>query len=143
MDLRWKRSGVWVRFGGGWGRCRQRRGGTVLGEVTGFGKEVVMGWKEIGVWVERERRDGFGGGWGHGFGRERIQRKGGFGLVGLGGGEAHGLVEREMVFMVFGVEEEGGSVLVAEKGELVRFWRRLGFEGVAMEVWVVGMKKRG
>ncbi|KAF7807670.1 uncharacterized protein G2W53_039831 [Senna tora] len=131
MDLRWKRSGGWVRFGGGWGRCRQRRGGTVLGEVTGFGKEVVMGWKEIGeagVTV---------------LGGREYRGRGGFGLVGLGGGEAHGLVEREMVFTVFGVEEEGGSVLVAEKGELVRFWRRLGFEGVAMEVWVVGMKKRG
>ncbi|KAF7821383.1 uncharacterized protein G2W53_026838 [Senna tora] len=31
--------GLGVRLGGGW----------------------VKGWKEIGVWVERERRDGFGG----------------------------------------------------------------------------------
>ncbi|KAF7802110.1 uncharacterized protein G2W53_041221 [Senna tora] len=116
-----------------------------------------MGWKEIGVWVERERRDGFGGvGW-EGSVLELRREWGEVTVLGLERSEAHGydfwggrgrwfgfggLVVVRLMATIFGVEEAGGSVLVAEKGELVRFWRRLGFEGVAMEVWFVGMKKR-
>ncbi|KAF7810711.1 uncharacterized protein G2W53_037454 [Senna tora] len=129
---------------------------------------VVMGWKEIGVWVERERRDGFGGGSGFGVGWGMVwwgfgccergkgtvlgrvvgvrfwDWKGGWGHGGLwvgsvlGWGGRLGLWSRfwdgRGRWFGFGVEEGGGSVLVAEKGmeRSMVWWGCYG--GVAMEV---------
>ncbi|KAF7844507.1 uncharacterized protein G2W53_001412 [Senna tora] len=119
LDLRWKRSGGWVRVGGGWTGEGLGYGFGVGRGMGGLEGGVVMGWKEIGVWerrTEKRWRKGRGRFWGgegewvkgDGFGEGMKERKGSEGFENLRcwGGRVHGLGRRGG-YGVLGYGEEG------------------------------------